>query len=161
MLEKGVCYEQPSFSTYVHQVFIIFIHSTYAPLPYHTTTSLLPTLPFMSPINTILLPLSISIRHSFTSFPKLYFSLFRFSHLRVHTHIPLHISLFPHSRLSILSWTPSIHVPLRMSSHILGNVRSAHPSLIFIIYSTPHHSSFHPLPNFIFTPQGDEMVAAL
>ena len=53
----------PPFRSRVHQVLNIFIH-----FPITAATSLFPTLTFISLINIILFPLSISIRHSFTSF---------------------------------------------------------------------------------------------
>ena len=110
--------------------FILFTNH----LPTTLAISLYLTLPFMSPINTILIPLSISTRH--------FHIILELSHL-----------VFPYPRLAISgAYTqtqtyftiPTIptantilelfHPCASMPSHILGNRRSAHPSFPLALF---------------------------
>ena len=99
--------------------------------------SLLPTLPFISPINTILLPLPIFIIHAFTSFQNFLTSL-PFPHLSfigAETHAYFTIPTFPTVHTALDPFHPCAFMPC----HIIVNIRSAHPSFPLPLFfsSTP------------------------
>ena len=131
-------------------------------------TSLFPTLPFMYSINTILLLLSISIRHSFTSFQdfisSLPFSLVTFMVAYTQTHANFFISTFQTAHSILDPFHPCAFMPC----HTLADIRSAHPSFpisllfhllhtISLLFSSPSifpyfaltpHRTFHPSTSF-------------